>query len=57
MHKTTLVAAEVSMPPAHERGPLQVRSHWLPEQLTAEAQLPSVSQTSSVEEAVLVTVP
>jgi hypothetical protein len=54
---TTLVPALVVMPAPQDRLPLQVRLHWLPEQLTADAQLVSPSHVSSVVEATLVTAP
>jgi hypothetical protein len=39
--RTVLPPAIVLMPPAHERRPPQVMSHWFPEQVMAEPQAPS----------------
>jgi hypothetical protein len=52
-----LLAAVVLMPAAHDRLPLQVMSHWFPEQFTGCAQLSVPAQVIWVLAALLVTVP
>ncbi len=44
------------MPAAHERGPVQVRLHWSPEQVMRPAQLSPPSQTIRLFPAVLLMV-
>jgi hypothetical protein len=53
VHRTTLVPAKVVTPPAHERAPLHVISHWSPEHFTNEPQLACPSQVIFVTDAVL----